>query len=142
MFYFDADEFHGWYPKMSKKLLIKLDFLRDFLGAAVALSNIPGGIGRNAKGSYSQHNVDRWGEVRAVDGYIPEHISYAQFYEVAKRAGFTGIGLYTGWPSGRRGFHVDVRDDRNTDYPATWAGFYDLPTQKTTYKAIEELINA
>jgi len=120
MEHFNKKEFHGWYDKLYPELRIKLDFLREILGCEVHLSNSPKGIGREDT-TNSQHNISKWGHVMAVDGYIPDEVTYLEFYEACRDSRFTGIGFYSGWPSGRRGFHVDVRQDRTPDTPATWA---------------------
>lgn len=119
MEYFGKEEFHGFYDKLSTSLKIRLDFLRLIIDECVYLSNIPGGIGRTT--GNSQHNYEWLGEIRAVDGYIPDDVSFKEFYDAAIKAGFSGIGFYTGWASGRRGFHLDVREDRSSDDPALWA---------------------
>lgn len=136
----NKEDFHGFYCDMSPKLLYFLILLSDELGVDLKFSNIPAGVGRRlGGGNTSQHNLDKWGEVRAIDGYIPEGVSYQEFYETAKKVGFTGIGLYTGW-SGGRGFHVDVRGDRTEGRPATWGAIYNRKTGKTEYTNIWELI--
>ena len=70
----------------------------------------------------SQHNVDRWGEVRAVD-IMPEGIHTREdarrFRQLAEDCGFTGIGFYPHWAP-RPGFHVDVRVNVNEHYVASW----------------------
>jgi hypothetical protein len=144
MKHFTPTEFQGWFYKLSPVLKAKLDALREELGAPVHLSKAEGSIGRRlGLDSLTQHNFDRWGEVRAVDGYLPEGVTYLEFYNVAKEVGFTGIGLYDGW-SGGRGFHVDVREDRDEGSPAIWGGtyIYDPVTKKgkTTYGSIWEII--
>ena len=137
--YFTEAEFHGAYHKMDKNLLLKLHDLREEIDQPLNLSNNCKGFSRTLGGyNRSQHNIDVWGKCRAADGYIPEDMSYQEFYEACRAVGFTGIGLYTGWST--RGFHVDVRPDRDANSPATWSGFYkDGGTQ---YKSIRELTNA
>lgn len=44
-----------------------------------------------------------------------------RWLQVAKLAGFTGVGLYPDWKP-RPGMHLDVRPDRTPTNPATWAG--------------------
>lgn len=135
--YFNKAEFHGFYEKMSPKILPKLDQFRAALGCPVRLSNIPAGIGRYlGKNNNSQHNFDKWGEIRAVDGYIPPGISYLKVYKAAEKAGFMGIGLYSGW-SGGPGFHLDVRP--MIGQAAQWAGLQDK-AGKTKYLAITALL--
>ena len=126
---------------MNPELLTMLDLLRSELDTPVNLLESTEGFARKlGSGNKSQHNVDLWLYCNAVDGYIPDSITYREFYEAAREVGFTGIGLYKGWS--HRGFHVDVRPDRDRHAPATWAGFYNARSRKTTYKSIRELINA
>lgn len=146
MKYFTPKEFGLWYGQLSPVLKDKLDELREELGVPVNLSKAKGAIGRNlGPDELTQHNVDKWGEVRAVDGYVPEEMTLLDFYNEAKGCGFTGIGFYTGWSKGR-GFHLDVREDRQEGFPATWGGTYtyDPKTEKgkTNYGSIWELIDA
>ena len=72
----------------------------------------------------SQHNVDRWGEVRACD-IMPEGIHTAtdarRFHQMAIDSGFSGIGFYPDWRP-RPGFHVDCRVNENESYVAQWGG--------------------
>jgi hypothetical protein len=131
-------EFGLWYWQLSPMLKDKLDELREECGVPIILSKDKGAIGRRlGKDDLSQHNVDKWGEVRAVDGYVPESMELLDFYNEAKGAGFTGIGFYTGWSKGR-GFHLDVREDRIEGAPATWGGTYK--NGKTTYGSIWAII--
>lgn len=140
MIHFKEEEFRGWYDKYSTELLVKLDFLREILDEAIILSDDPGAYGRHGQDSYSQHNIDRWGEVRAVDGYIPEGVTYKEFYDACRLARFRGVGFYKGWPSGRAGFHVDTRQDRTPDHPAFWAARWS--NGKNIYDLnVHELIN-
>jgi len=123
MIHFKPEEFQGFYNKMDPELLIKLDFLREIIGQPIQLSTAKGAIWRISDTDKSQHNLKAWGNVRAVDGYIPEGISYLEFFNYCKQAQFTGIGLYKGWAGGP-GFHVDVRKDRDHNNPATWSSSY------------------
>ena len=134
MKYFTEEEFGGWFDKMSPTLLSKLDNLRENIGVPIYLSKDKGAFGRRLGSNVlSQHNVDKWGEVRAVDGYVPKDMQLLDFYNEAKRAGFNGIGIYSGWFGGR-GFHLDVREGS----PAAWGGVY--ANGKTKYVSIWEVI--
>lgn len=120
--HFTALEFGVWWPVMSKELLISLDQFREMWGAPVSITSAVGGIGREDE-SGSQHNILKWGEVRAVD-IIPSGMNTAtdrrKAVQIARQVGFTGIGLYPEWkPSG--GLHLDVRQDRTSNNPATWS---------------------
>lgn len=131
--YFKPEEFRQWSGQMSPDLLQRLDEFRERWGAPVVVSAAVGGIGRELGDDHdSQHNVDRWGEVRAVDVFpkieiAPGVYRWMQTAEERKRArtlarmvGFTGIGLYTDTKPGNM-LHVDVRHDRVKGNPAEWA---------------------
>jgi len=128
--HFTKDEFGQWWPLMNQELLQKLDAFREQWGAPVVVSPAEGGIGRHlGEFGTSQHNVDAWGEVRAVDvfpmvpagragyRYINNADERQRAYDVARAVGFTGIGLYTDTSPGNM-LHVDVRP---TEDLATWS---------------------
>lgn len=128
--YFKQSEFREWWDQMSPELLAKLDAFREAWGAPVVISTAQGSLGRNlGNASESQHNVDAWGEVRAVDvfpqvpagaggyRYISTRTDRERAYEVAKAVGFTGIGLYTDTAPGNM-VHLDVRTSSRV---ATWS---------------------
>jgi hypothetical protein len=143
--HFSASEFGVWYPLMSNELLIKLDTLRDLLGSPVFISPVSGGIGRHGGGS-SQHNVDKWGEVRAVDvfakiggEFVTTQSQRQRLYDAARQAGFTGIGIYTDTiynSAPANLLHVDVRQDKTPNAPALWSrvnGQYSGLTEVVAY---------
>ena len=120
--YFDPSEFRAWWPYMSTVLLGKLDEWRHHLGqeiegVRVMISPAHGALGRHdGPDGTGQHNVDRWGEVRAVDvipyvgarGLTREELAIA--HRLAVETGFTGVGLYPEPEWGTRsGLHLDVR---------------------------------
>lgn len=121
--YFKPEEFQGWFNQMSPELLRKLDILRDLWGKPIMVSPAAGGVGRNlGPDATTQHNVDRWGEVRGVD-IFPDglnSVTAQHFRRLCREVGFTGIGIYNdtspGWMA-----HVDVRADRTVNNPAEWA---------------------
>lgn len=124
--YFKASEFGVWYPLMSRDLLVKLDAFREAWGSPVIISTAHGGIGREDT-SDSQHNVLRWGEVRAIDvfpmvggNFMTTAFDRARARAVATSVGFTGIGLYADTSPGNM-LHVDVRKDRREARPAEWS---------------------
>lgn len=128
--YFSASEFGVWYPLMNRDLLLKLDDFRERWGRPVSISGNKHALGRHDD-SESQHNVTRWGEVRAVDVF-PDGMNTAaereRAFEIAKEVGFTGIGLYTDTSAGNM-LHVDVREPKSQGHVATWsrvAGEYGL----------------
>lgn len=131
--HFVPSEFRGWYHRLSRRLALGLDAFRARWGHPVMISPAPGAIGRNlGPDAASQHNVDRWGEVRAIDvmplvregwgtrgATVPE-LQHA--YAVARSLGlFGGIGVYPDWHP-YPGLHLDVRTDRDPAQPALWAG--------------------
>ncbi len=131
--YFKPSEFGIWYPMMSAELLLRLDEFREQWGAPVVISSAAGGIGRHGGDeNHSQHNVDKWNEVRAVDVFpkVPDGLGGYRYintpeereraYQVAKQVGFTGIGLYTDTKLGNL-LHVDVRQGYVAGMPATWS---------------------
>ena len=122
LYYFEPDEFREWYFDMSPRLLVMLDTLRHQWGRVIEVSPADGALGRRMGESLSQHNVAKWGEVRAVD-IFPEGVETMQqaenFWMAARAVGFTGIGLYPdALPSTM--FHLDVRIDRKPGNPASW----------------------
>jgi hypothetical protein len=125
--YFEPSEFGIWWPFMADDLLHKLDDFRARWGAPVVVSRASGALGRHDGTGESQHNVDAWGEVRAVDvfpmidgGYIHNEAQRYRAFKIAKEVGFTGIGLYTDTRPGNM-VHLDVRKTRNPGYPAKWS---------------------
>ena len=126
--HFKPEEFGAWYPFMNNELLRKLDLFRELLGSPVHVSPVDGALGRHGgDDDHSQHNVDLWGDVRAIDvfptlngEYIQTEAERTHVYNIARQAGFTGIGLYTDTVPGNM-LHVDVRDDRSESAPALWA---------------------
>jgi hypothetical protein len=130
--YFKPDEFldidhngnvvYDWLPHMSVKLLVMLDVTRHMYNRRIEISPAIGAMGRRLGQSASQHNVDRWGEVRAVDimpdGIITREDAYS-FFQLAVSVGFKGIGFYPHW-SPSPGFHLDVRESNRPGKPALW----------------------
>lgn len=120
--YFHKSEFGAWWNRMSPRLLVLLDSLRHQWGQPIRISPADGALGRHARDGLTQHNIDKWGEVRAAD-IFPDGVATMdeaeRFYALAKRVGFTGIGVY---PDARPSamFHLDVRVDANPGQPATW----------------------
>ncbi len=131
--HFSSNEFQGYYDQVSPKLLIMIDTFRDRWGHPVYISPASGAVGRhNGDSDTSQHNLDKWGEVRAldlmptVDGRSMTAADAERAVSLAKEIGFTGIGVYSD-TSPYWLLHVDVREDRLSGSPATWgriAGIY------------------
>ena len=65
--HFSAEEFREWSDDMSARLITMLDVLRFKLGSPIAVSASEYALGRN---ELSEHNIDEWGEVLAVDCFI------------------------------------------------------------------------
>lgn len=123
MEHFTPSEFREWWGRMSVRLLHVLDAFREEWGAPCVISPHRDALGRYmGPGETSQHNVDQWGEVRACD-FFPKGMDtpedFARAYEIAKRVGATGIGIYTDTRPGPM-IHLDVRPGRKPDNPATW----------------------
>ena len=69
--HFSQEEFREWAEDMSPRLVTMLDVLRFRLGSAIAISASEYALGRNlGRGKMSDHNIDEWGEVLAVDCFI------------------------------------------------------------------------
>lgn len=122
-----------WWPHMDDRLLVLLDAFRAAHGRRVLLSPHPRAIGRRSgPGSRSDHNVDRHGVVLGVDT-MPEGMTTPANAEaciaLARRLGFTAIGVYPHWaPS--PGLHLAARRDRQPGDPALW-GAVRRPSQES-----------
>jgi len=126
--HFSQEEFREWSEDMSPRLITMLDVLRFKLGSAIEISASEYALGRNlGRGKMSEHNVDEWGEVLAVDCFISGVYSRQQAEGVAHEAtaiGFTGIGVYSDTHNNRGEeqvmFHLGVRPNELMGAPATW----------------------
>ena len=113
---------------MSARLITMLDVLRFKLGSPIEISLSEYALGRNlGRGNMSEHNVDEWGEVLAVDCFVSGVYNRAQAEAVAHEAtaiGFTGIGVYSDTHNNRGEeqvmFHLGVRPNELMGAPATW----------------------
>ena len=125
---FSAEEFREWAEDMSARLVTMLDVLRFRLGRPIAISASEYALGRNlGRGKMSEHNVDEWGEVLAVDCFISGVYNRAQAEAVVYEAegiGFTGIGVYSdtqnNYGEEQVMFHLGVRPNEDMGAPATW----------------------
>jgi hypothetical protein len=126
--HFDAEEFREWSDDMSARLITMLDVLRFRLGSPIEISLSEYALGRNlGRGKMSEHNVDEWGEVLAVDCFIGGVYNRAQAEAVvyeAEEIGFTGIGVYSDTHNNQGDdqvmFHLGVRPNELMGSPATW----------------------
>ena len=126
--HFSAEEFREWSDDMSARLITMLDVLRFKLGSAIEISASEYALGRNlGVGKMSEHNIDEWGEVLAVDCFIGGVYNRAQAEGVAHEAtaiGFTGIGVYSDTHNNQGDdqvmFHLGVRPNELMGSPATW----------------------
>jgi len=126
--HFSQEEFREWAEDMSPRLVTMLDVLRFRLGSAIEISASGAALGRNlGRDKLSEHNVDHWGEVLAVDCFIGGVYSRQQAEGVAHEAtaiGFTGIGVYSDTHNNRGEeqvmFHLGVRPNEDMGSPATW----------------------
>ena len=126
--HFSAEEFRDWADDMSPRLVTMLDILRFRLGSPIAVSGSEYALGRNlGRGKMSEHNIDEWGEVLAVDCFIGGVYNRIQAEAVAHEAeaiGFTGIGVYSDTRNNQGQeqvmFHLGVRPNEDMGSPATW----------------------
>ena len=152
--HFTESEFRSWGNLIDEDLLLMVDEFRHQWGSPTRVSPVNGAIGRHmGPEAKSQHNIDRWGKVKAIDlmpmvklsggaltGMTLHEMNLA--YQIAKKIGFTGIGIYPDWKP-VPGIHLDNRADRESGSPATWAGIRKvLPGGKSTqrYVSIEEVL--
>jgi hypothetical protein len=126
--YFSQEEFREWSDDMSARLVTMLDVLRFKLGSPIAASASEYALGRNlGVGKMSEHNIDEWGEVLAVDCFVSGVYNRAQAEAVVYEAegiGFTGIGVYSDTHNNQGDdqvmFHLGVRPNEDMGSPATW----------------------
>ena len=126
--YFTQEEFRDWAEDMSPRLVTMLDVLRFRLGRPIAISASEYALGRNlGLGALSEHNIDEWGEVLAVDCFVSGVYNRAQAEAVVYEAegiGFTGIGVYSDTRNNQGQeqvmFHLGVRPTEMMGSPATW----------------------
>jgi hypothetical protein len=126
--HFDAEEFRDWAEDMSPRLVTMLDVLRFRLGRPIAISASEYALGRElGRGKMSEHNIDHWGEVLAVDCFVSGVYNRAQAEAVvyeAEEIGFTGIGVYSDTRNNQGQeqvmFHLGVRPTEMMGSPATW----------------------
>ena len=109
-------------------MVTMLDVLRFRLGSAIAVSASEYALGREiGRNELSEHNIDHWGEVLAVDCFISGVYNRAQVEAVVYEAegiGFTGIGVYSDTHNNQGDdqvmFHLGVRPNELMGSPATW----------------------
>ena len=126
--HFTQEEFREWADDMSPRLVTMLDVLRFRLGSVIEISGSDYALGRNlGRGKMSEHNIDHWGEVLAVDCFVCGVYNRAQAEAVvceAEGIGFTGIGVYSDTHNNRGEdqvmFHLGVRPTRMMGRPAKW----------------------
>jgi hypothetical protein len=126
--HFTQEEFREWSDDMSARLVTMLDVLRFKLGSPIEISASEYALGRNlGRNELSEHNIDHWGEVLAVDCFIGGVYNRAQAEAVVYEAegiGFTGIGVYSDTHNNQGDdqvmFHLGVRPNEDMGSPATW----------------------
>jgi len=126
--HFSSEEFREWSDDMSARLITMLDVLRFKLGSPIEISLSEYALGRNlGRNELSEHNVDEWGEVLAVDCFVSGVYNRAQAEAVvyeAEEIGFTGIGVYSDTRNNQGQeqvmFHLGVRPNEDMGSPATW----------------------
>lgn len=126
--YFTSEEFRDWAKDMSPRLITMLDVLRHRTGSPIYISDNEASLGRElGPDNQSAHNVDRWGEVLAVDCFV-HGVYYREQAEAvvseARAIGFTGIGVYSDTRNNdgeeQVMFHFDCRPTADMGSPATW----------------------
>jgi hypothetical protein len=126
--HFSQEEFREWADDMSPRLVTMLDILRFHIGRPIEISKSSYALGREqGRDQMSEHNIDRWGEVLAVDCFVTGVYRRAQAEAVAHEAeaiGFTGIGVYSDTHNNQGDdqvmFHLGVRPNELMGSPATW----------------------
>ena len=126
--HFTQEEFREWADDMSPRLVTMLDVLRFRLGSAIEISGSAYALGRElGRGDLSEHNIDHWGEVLAVDCFVRGVYNRAQAEAVIYEAewiGFTGIGVYSdthnNYGEEQVMFHFGVRPNKMMGRPAKW----------------------
>lgn len=137
--WFKPSEFSGHFHDISPDTLYALDKFRELWGRPVTVSPVEGAIVRHGgNGDTSQHNVDLWGVSRAID-FFPKGLSASnaeRAYQLAREAGFSGIGIYNDTKPGWM-MHGDTRTDKTPENPAKWARIRVAGKRK--YVAIDEV---
>lgn len=116
---FDLTEYGGedWFDKMMPEVISSLDKTRSRHGRRIDISPVRGALGRRlGPFSSSDHNYDKWKEVRCSDVF-PSGIKTPDdaklFEDIAISCGFNAIGIYPHWRNGRGrqqcGFHLGIR---------------------------------
>jgi len=150
LYHFEHGEFirggRDWWLDMDQGLLVKLDILRRMWGLPIHVSKNGQAVGRLAgKTVESQHNLSKWGAVRAVDLFpdgLETEDDVRRFLSLVRLIGFTGYGVYAGIPHGIM-VHLDVRHDRHPDDPAQWGGLVapdEAGDWRTRYVALEDVL--
>lgn len=130
--HFDRWEFGKWWGDMRPELLRAVDEFRDSWGMPFIIRfrwdgpDVAGRLGRHqGPDGTSDHNIDRHGEVRAIDCF-PLGMDTRQDMEravaLAERCGINAIGVYPHWkPS--PGLHLGQRPESSRT--AHWGGIRD-----------------
>ena len=145
--YFKPQEFvrngHNWFDLMDERLLVCVDILRhqwsEFreIDSPIRISAHPDALGRRmGRDRLSDHNIDKWGRVRAMD-VMPEGLEDdpGAFRMLAASCGITAYGLYPHWqPSA--GVHLGMRSGVKMGVPAVWGAIrFDGKQVYTTHDA-------
>lgn len=155
--FFDKHEFvrsgENWYDLYNPRWLVLADSFRLQTGKCI-LSPHPRALGRRddiiGGTGYDAHNIDKHGLVEAGDTfpYINElegeSLSMYKAFNIAKKIGFTGIGIYPEWTLNEKrrcGIHLDVRSGILPGNPTTW-GYVDgkFVTIETAFNYLIDII--
>lgn len=115
-----------WWHLMCPEVLELLNKVRAKHGAPINISPHRGALGRHLGASFSDHNIDRWKQVRVADVFPvmdQTPVAAQKFVDVCLEVGVTALGVYPHWKNKHGvqqvGFHLGYRPER-TDNPATW----------------------
>lgn len=133
--HFEISEFRNEWPFLSNKLFKNLDKFRDLIKISVNISPAKGSMIRfkeNYEGlgvPSSQHFYGRAIDVIiSRESMIKAGLNIDNVIDIAKKAGFTGIGLYpdSAGNQDRIRLHLDVRKPTTKNHIAKWGNHNGL----------------
>lgn len=105
--HFSKRENWGDWTKVDKKVIIKLDQMREYCGKLIVIHCA---YEKSGHTNNSQHYLGKAVDINIIGMKLVEQ------YLLAERFGWTGIGLYNCWKN--PGLHLDLRDE---EIGARWA---------------------